>query len=171
LKKPVLTVMTFLFVLCVGRAADFPDMPPVKEGMWKIHSVDTAPGQPPTDSTMSLCRNHAYDQHVRDVAQKTLSTCSTLSDVKLGSKRALTISCKISGSTITTKSVLTATGDNYYRSESETTYSPALYGQSHLSSVNEQTYVGACPSGMAPGDRMLANGEIQHRNLQLPAQH
>jgi len=31
--------------------------------------------------------------------------------------------------------------------------------------------VGACPSGMAPGDRMLANGEIQHRNLQLPAQH
>lgn len=163
MKKPVLIAMTLLFVLGVGRGADFPDMPPVKEGLWKIHSVDTTPGQPRTESTISLCRNHAYDQHVRDVAQKTLSTCSTLSDVKLGSKRSFTISCKISGSTITTKSVLTSTGDNYYRSESESTYSPPLYGQSHLNSVNEQTYVGACPAGMAPGDRMLANGEIQHR--------
>ena len=43
LKKPVLTAMTFLFVLCVGRAADFPDMPPVKEGLWKIHSCGRSP--------------------------------------------------------------------------------------------------------------------------------
>ena len=34
-----------------------------------------------------------------------------------------------------------------------------------MNSVNEQTYAGACPAGMAPGDRMLANGEIQHHNM------
>jgi hypothetical protein len=165
MKKPILTAMTFLFVLGVGRAADFPDMPPIKEGLWKIHSVDTTPGQPPTESNISICRDHAYDQYVRGLTQKTLTTCSTISDVKLGSKRTLTVSCKISGSTITTKSVLTSSGENYYHSESETTYAPPLYGQTRTNTVNEQTYAGACPAGMAPGDRMLANGQIQRHNV------
>lgn len=168
MNKPASTLAVFLVLLGTAVAADLPDAPPMKEGLWKIHSTTTSPGQPPQDSTVSLCRDHAYDQSVRAMAQKTMASCTTISDVKLLGKRTMTVSCKISGSTITTKSVMTSTGDNEYRTESESTYSPALYGQTESNMVQEQTYAGACPAGMAPGDRKLANGQIQHHGSMSP---
>jgi hypothetical protein len=171
MNKPALTLAIFLLVISVAGATDIPDEPPMKEGLWKIHSVTTTPGKPPQDSTMSLCRNHAYDQYAHGIVQKSLANCTTLSDVKLPGKRSMTVSCKISGSTITTKSIITSSGDSNYRSESESTYNPPLFGQTEMSMVQEQSYVGACPAGMAPGDRMLSTGQIEHRSLQLPAQH
>jgi hypothetical protein len=164
MNKTLLAAATCLIFLGVAPAAEFPDAPPMKEGLWKIHTVTSSPGKPPQDANMSLCRNHAYDESVRVLAQKTMSSCSILSDVKLAGKRAMTASCKVQGSTITTKSVITSAGDNYYRSETQTSYSPALYGMSQDNMIQEQTYAGACPAGMSPGDRMLANGEIQPRH-------
>jgi hypothetical protein len=160
--KTLLAGAACLLLLGVVDAAELTDVPTLKEGLWKIHAVDTSAGQPPTDTTTSLCRNHAYDQGVEVLAQKAMAACSILSDVKLAGKRTMTASCKVNGTTVTTKSVITHSGDNYYRSETQTTYTPALYGMSSDSMVQEQTYVGACPAGMSPGDRILPNGQIEH---------
>jgi len=151
-----------LLLLGLAGAAVLPEMPTLKEGLWKIHSVSTSAGQPPQESTTSLCRNHAYDQYVQGLAQKVMANCTLLSDAKLGGKRTITMSCKVNGTAITTKSVSTSSGDNYYRSETQTTYTPALYGLTSDSRVQEQTYAGACPAGMSPGDRKLADGQIVH---------
>jgi hypothetical protein len=160
--KTLLAGAACLLLLGVVDAAELTDVPTLKEGLWKIHSVNTSAGQPPMDTTTSLCRNHAYDQEVEALSQKAMVDCSILSDVKLAGKRTMTVSCKVKGSIVTTKSVISHSGDNYYRSETQATYTPPLYGMSSDSRVQEQTYVGACPAGMSPGDRMLANGEIQH---------
>jgi hypothetical protein len=161
MKKSSLIATTLL--LLVGSAcAQFPDMPLLKEGLWKIHMTDTdASGKTSNDSTTSLCRNHAYDVHVRELAANTMKACTTVSDTKLLGKRTITLSCKIGGSTVTTKSVISSSGEDEYHTESFTTYNPALYGATQSTMVQEQTYAGACPAGMSPGDRKLADGTIQ----------
>jgi hypothetical protein len=168
--KPISTAAVFLFLLGFAAAADLPDQPPMKEGLWKIHMVTTSAGQPPTDSTFSLCRNHAYDDSVHAIMQKSMAKCTTVSSVKLLGKLTMTVSCKVGGSTLTTRSVVSSSGENSYHSESQTTYDPPLYGQSQSTMVQDQTFAGACPAGMNPGDRMLANGQIQHHG-QMPPPH
>jgi hypothetical protein len=163
MKKPALT-LTLLLLLTAAHAADFPDMPPLKEGLWQIRMVNNTPGQPPSDNTFSLCRDHAFDAHTHQIAQKFLSACTTTSDVKSGNTRTIVQSCKIAGSAVLSKSVLTAYGDTHYRTESSTTFTPPLNGQSKDSMIQEQTFVGACPADMHPGDRKLADGTIRaHR--------
>ena len=163
MKKPALTT-AILLLLSVAHAADFPDMPPMKEGLWKIRILDNTPGQPASDNTFSLCRDHAYDEQAHQLTKKFLAACTTTSDVKSGNTRTLVQSCKVAGSTITSRSVLTIDGDTHYRTESSSTFSPPLNGQSKDAMVQEQTFLGACPAGMHPGDRKLADGTIRaHR--------
>jgi hypothetical protein len=162
MKKPAF-IAVCLLLLGVAHAADFPNMPPMKEGFWKIRMVDTSPGEKPTESTYSLCRDHAYDLQVLETAKKFLAACTTNSDSTSGNKRSIVQSCKVGKSIIQTKSVLTVSGDTHYHSESSTTFTPALYGQTQGSMVQDQTYVGACPAGMHPGDRQRADGTIQRR--------
>lgn len=163
MKKPVLTAACLL-AFGIAHAVDFPDMPPMKEGLWKIHMVDTTPGQKPTENTYLFCRDHASDQRGRQIAQKFLASCSAPTDTKSGNTRTMVMSCKIANSTITTKSILTAFGDTHYHTESSSTFTPPLYGQSQDSMIQDQTFVGACPANMQPGDRQLANGTIQHNH-------
>jgi hypothetical protein len=162
MKKTAVAALTLL--LTAAAYADFPDMPPMKEGLWKIHMVDNTTGQKPTDTTYSLCRDHAWDQQARQLSQKVLSSCTTSSDVKSGDTRTMVTSCKVAGTTITTKSILTSRGDTYFHNESFSTFTPPLYGQSQDSMIQEQTFVGACPAGMKPGDHQLPDGTIQHRH-------
>ena len=164
MKKSTLTtatVATLLLLIGSARAVDFPDMPPMKEGLWKIHNITADKGKPPDDTTLTLCRDHVYDNGARAAAKKMLDKCTSISDTKLLGKRTITMSCTIGGSKIVTKSTLVAASDTHYRSESTTTYDPPFYGQTQTSMVQEQTYMGACPAGMSPGDRMTADGKIQ----------
>ena len=157
----VATALALLTVLGTARAIDYP---PMKEGFWKIHMVTTSPGGKPEETTTFLCRDHVYDQHTHQVADSAMKSCSNISDSSLFGKRTISMTCKIGGSTVTSKSVITSTADTYYHSDSTTSYSPALYGQTQSQMVQEQTYLGACPAGMSPGDHKLADGSIQkHR--------
>ena len=162
MKKPILAATVLLFL---GVAhADFPNMPTLKEGLWKIRMIDTTPGQKPTDNTYSLCRDHAYDEKGRQIANKVLTACTTTSDVKSGDTRTVVTSCKIGDSTVVTHSTLIGLSDTHFRTETSATYTPPLYGQSQSSMIQEQTYLGACPANMQPGDRQLPDGTLQHHH-------
>jgi hypothetical protein len=160
MKKPILAA-TFLLLLGVAHA-DFPNMPPLKEGLWKIRMVDTTAGQKPTDNTYSLCRSHAWDQQVRQIALKVLANCSTTTDTKSGNTRTVVTSCKLSGSSVITKSVLTSISDTHFRTDTLATFTPPMFGRSQDSMTQEETFLGACPAGMQPGDHQLPDGTIQH---------
>lgn len=46
MKRSALAATLTVATLCLPSLADFPSMPPVKEGLWKIHNVDIYPDQP-----------------------------------------------------------------------------------------------------------------------------
>ena len=149
-----------LFVL-IGSASAI-DVPDMKEGLWNLRMVSSTPGQKDDVSSYSLCRDHAYDQRAKVIADNATKSCSNIADTSSGGKRYLNMTCSVAGSTLTSKAVITSKGDTYFRTETATTYSPALYGQTQSNMVQEQTWVSACPAGMAPGDRKMADGSIQH---------
>jgi len=162
-----LLVASLAFVNVVAVAVRAADPPSLKEGLWSIHTVSTdQPGDKKTEGTRSICRNHAYDERVRAQAKVQAATCKIHTENNLGSKYESESECVMRGTTIHSKGVTTASGDNATHTESSTTYDPAFYGISATTMIMDQRYVGSCPAGMAPGDMMEADGRVIHRGKQ-----
>ena len=64
--------------------------------------------------------------------------------------------------TISTKSVGTYVSDTSVHTESTSTYTPAFMGQTRETMVVDWKYVGACPAGIQPGDRVASDGSVLH---------
>ena len=137
--------------------------PPLREGLWQMHLQDTAsPGNKTTDSTTEICRNHAYDQQVQSLANKVKIGCTKINESLEGSTYTAEMRCVVGPTTIQSKSVAIFQGDTAAHSETHSTFTPALGGQAGDVMIQDSKYVGSCPAGMQPGDRMSANGTIIH---------
>jgi hypothetical protein len=111
-----------------------------------VQTLDAATAE----TTISLCRDHAYDTHAKALA-KDIKGCTTLNESSTG---------VIGGTTIETKSITTLNGDASFHSETHTTYTPAMVHTSESTMIIDQKYTGACLAGMKPGDRADATGHI-----------
>lgn len=153
-------ILCSVLLLAAAYAADPPAM---KEGLWSIHTVSIdQPGNKRTEGTVSLCRNHAYDERVRAMGvQQSAKRCKTNSESITGGTITTENECTVGSSVLKTKTVATLNGDTAH-SEAHTTYTPAMYGTSESTIVMDQKYVGACPAGVEPGDRIGSDGKIQH---------
>lgn len=159
-----ITKATVYAALLVGFAVQAADTPAVKEGLWSIHTVSiNNPGNKRTEGTRSLCRNHAYDARIREQAEtKQKQYCKPASRTSSSNGVTEESECTIQGSVSTSKVVMTFTGDTSVHSETHVTYKPALYGTEEMTMTMDQKYLGACPSGMEPGDFMSSDGKITH---------
>jgi hypothetical protein len=138
------------------------DPPPVKEGLWEIHTQSTdSPSGRKSEGSYQLCRDHAYDQEVRAHA-KEMKGCTTVSENFQDGKYSSEMHCVIGTRTVESKGVTTFQGDTAFRSETRATYSPALGGVTESNLVMEQKYVGSCPAEAQPGDRINSDGSIIH---------
>lgn len=136
--------------------------PEVKEGLWEIHMQSTdKPGDKKTEGTSTICRNHAYDQHAQALA-KEMKGCTKVSENFHGGKYTLEMHCTVGATVIATKGTSTFQGDTATHSESHTTYTPAFYGVSETTMIQDQKYIGSCPADMQPGDRKSEDGKITH---------
>jgi hypothetical protein len=45
--------------------------------------------------------------------------------------------------------------------ESTATYEPAFHGKTDEALTQDQKYLGSCPAGMKPGDRIMPGGILQ----------
>lgn len=146
-----------LLLLSVARAAD---PPPLKEGLWQVHgqSIEN-PGAKMTEFNYQICRNHAYD-NAMDALVKNAKGCTTSSDDLGGGRFASSSSCNVEGTLISSKGSFTYESTTSARSESYATYSPAFRGKTDERVVQDQKYLGNCPAGMKPGDR-ITNGALQ----------
>jgi hypothetical protein len=159
MKRFAPTAVALLVLIGSAQAIDIPVM---KEGLWKLHMVTSTPGDKPDESTYFLCRDHTYDLKTKVIADNAMKSCTTFSDTTSGGKRSINMTCTVGGSKITSKAVISSTGDTYFRTETSSTFSPPLGGESASNMVQEQTWVSACPAGMSPGDRKFADGRIEH---------
>jgi hypothetical protein len=150
-------------LLLAGVGVYAADPPAMKEGLWSIHTVSVdQPGNNKTEGTVKLCRSHAYDERIRTMAaQKSAKTCKTISENSTGGTTTTETECTVASSVLKTKGTVTFSGDSAH-SETHTTYTPAMYGTSESTMVMDQKYLGACPAGVEPGDRIGPDGKVSH---------
>jgi len=148
--------------VCLPATAGAIDHPPAKEGLWQIHTQTTDnPGARFSEGTVKVCRSHAFDAAV-EAKNKERKDCQTLEENLSGDTYTSSARCSVANTTIETKGT-TKFGDNASHSEIHVTYTPALYGNSEETMIQDQTFLGACPAGMQPGDRQAQDGRIIHR--------
>ena len=156
--KPIATGVALLVFAGFSFAAD---EPPMKEGLWSVHTETTSqPGDKKVVGNRSLCRSHAYDDDVRARAKALAANCKTIVDKYEGGKYESETECVMAGTTAHGKTTVTRTGEDAARTETQTTYSPALGGMTATIIVMDQKYVGACPAGVDPGDSIAADGTV-----------
>jgi hypothetical protein len=156
MKKTV--IVPALLLLSAARAADPPQL---QEGLWEIRgqSIEN-PGNKTTDFTYRLCRNHAYDKAMDDLV-KHAKGCSTKFDSLGGGHYASASRCTVAGIVIVSKGSYTYESATSTRLESTATYQPAFHGKTDETLTQDQKYVGNCPAGMNPGDRIMPGGILQ----------
>jgi|HubBroStandDraft_6_1064221.scaffolds.fasta_scaffold00030_56 hypothetical protein len=159
--KKILVAAVALPLLAIGIAYAV-DPPEQKEGLWSIHrqSIDN-PGNKKTESSQTICRNHAYDAYARSLA-KTVKGCTTLNESFQGGKYSIESHCVITGTVMESKGTVTYQGDISAHSETHVTYSPAMDGVSETTMTMDQKYIGSCPPGAQPGDLTQPNGRVTH---------
>ena len=149
------------FLLIIGIASGG-GLPELKEGLWMINTQATYnPGNKKTQSTYTLCRSHAYDQHVEAVG-KNIKACATVNESDQGEKHLTEIHCVMAGTVMDTKGTATHHGDTSSHTESHTTYTPATGGVRDITMIQDQKYVGSCPAGAQPGDMTSEDGRVNH---------
>ncbi len=156
--RKILLISTATILLSVARAADPPEL---KEGLWEVRGQRIEnPGSKRTDFIYRLCRNHAYDKAM-DALVKNVKDCTTSFDSLGGGKFSSESRCTVENTVIVSKGTYTYESSTSTRSESNATYTPALRGKTDESMIQDQTYVGKCPAGMNPGDRVKVGGAVQ----------
>jgi hypothetical protein len=144
--------------IAVVRAADPPE---VQEGLWEVHSLNTQnPGNKTTEVTYRLCRSHAYDKAMYE-AVKNVKGCATEFESLGGGRFSSSSRCTIAGTFIVSKGTYTHESPTSTRSEAFATYVPPMQGVTDETRTQDLKYVGACPAGLNPGDRIMADGSVQ----------
>jgi hypothetical protein len=159
--KKLLRCTAALLLLTSGTAHAV-NPPPMKEGLWSIRNKTTvAPKNELSDFTSTICRSHAYDQHVLEET-KTTKGCSTISESMQGSKYSIHTRCVVGGTVIESTSTVIFKGDAAAHSETHASYTPAMGGVSGMTLTQDQKYLGSCPAGVQPGDMTRPDGTVLH---------
>jgi uncharacterized protein DUF3617 len=158
MRKFVIPAVVALALPAVG----LDNLPQLKEGLWSVASQTISnPAGTKIEGAYSICRNHAYDDKARERA-KVMKGCTIVSETFEGGKYTLVSHCEVPGMVFDSTGVSKADGDSATHTESHTTYKPAMRGIAETTMIMDQKYVGSCPDGMQPGDRMDKDGKVIH---------
>ena len=146
---------------CMLSMAGAAEPPPLKEGLWDVRGQSVAnPGNKVTDYAYRLCRSHAYDKAM-DKIVKNAKDCATSFEDLGGGRYASASRCTAGATVIESKGTYTYESSTSTRSESFATYDPPYRGKTDEKLIQDQRFLGACPAGMKPGDRITAAGALQ----------
>ena len=157
----ILVSLVAALALPIG-AAHAVDHPQIKEGLWQIRtqSFDN-PGNKKTEGTVTICRDHDFDKSVEALA-KNVKGCTSINESFVGGKYSIEMRCETGGTVIVSKATGTFQGDTSTHTETHATYTPAFYGNTDTTMIQDQRYLGTCPAGMRPGDKKSQDGTIVH---------
>ena len=146
---------------CTLSIAAAAESPPLQEGLWEIRGQSVAnPGHKVTDFAYRLCRTHAYDKAMDDLV-KNAKECTTSFEDLGGGRYASASRCTSGGTVIESKGTYTYESSTATHLESFATYDPPYRGKTDEKLVQDQRFLGACPAGMKPGDRIMDHGALQ----------
>lgn len=142
--------------LAIAAIAD--TLPVNKPGLW-INRM-TQDGRT-TES--KLCMDAATQGQMMQMGMAMSKEMCPKNDIKrAGNVVTVDSVCKVMGSTITSRSVYTYTGDTGYKGTINSSYNPALMGKKSDVMTLESKWAGACSAGMVPGDMIMPGGVKMH---------
>jgi hypothetical protein len=148
---------------CIAAAAHAGDYPNIKQGLWSTTTTMSDAKRPPQSGTM--CNSTAVMQSVINAHKKTDQPCKITSMTHSGSVYTEQTECNIAGQVRKSTSVTTFTGDTAVHTEIH-------QADGTVTVTSDSKYIGACPTGMVPGDFVGADGmkfNILHpEDIQLP---
>jgi hypothetical protein len=126
------------------------DLPKRRSGLWEIKMSN--PGVKDTQEMQQCIDEKTDDLMKNNMAGTEKPSCSKSEVRREGDKLIAESTCKLDGSTATTRAVLTGKFDSAYKADIKSTYEPPLQGVRESTAVIEAKWVGACKPGQKPGD-------------------
>jgi len=145
-------IATIGLPLATARAGGI-TIPQIQEGLWQVKVQDTSnPGNKTTLGSYKFCRNHASDQRAQDLINKMKGCSFTLDQVGSG-QYVSQGRCTVNGTVIVSKATI-STSYTSSHTVTDSTFTPAFFGETSDTMIQDQTYLGSCPAGVAPGTRI-----------------
>jgi hypothetical protein len=139
--------------------------PPMQRpGFWQLHmQMATIPESPMNgETTWRMCRDDAYNLRERESAKKSDVACSVNKWQRTAEGFAVTKTCKIAGSVVSTRGTVREDASGILHTEMHISYAPAVNGVKEFTVVSDQKLLGSCPEGVKGGDRVDADGSVTH---------
>ncbi len=139
-------------------AADEFKPPPMKDGLWETHSVQTHAGKSVSDMSIKMCQSKELTQSTQSLSQemRKKNQCSSVVSQRSGNTIVEETRCAKGPSADTViRAVYSNVGDTAAHIEMH-----ELKGSSENVTVMDMKYLGSCPAGMKPGDVIMPDGKV-----------
>jgi hypothetical protein len=140
-------------------AAPAPEFPRLRPGLWEMTSSSPQRGErPPMKST--LCIDESLQQEMLRMSSGMMQGMCSKYDLKVAANKVTGEAvCKLGEATMTSRSVMTMTGDTAYRTVAHASFDPPLMGRATSDTVIEGRHLGPCKPGQRPGDLVTPGGQ------------
>ena len=155
--------LAVLLLLPLGAASQ--DLPKLKAGLWEM--TNTSSRNPRQAMTSTVCLDTTLQQDMIRMGTGMMQGMCSKHDLKISNNTVTGEAvCKFGDSTVTSRSVMTMTGDTAYRTEAHAKFNPPMAVMSESDTVIQGRWLGACKPGQRPGDITMPNGQTMNlRNM------
>jgi hypothetical protein len=132
--------------------------PPMKDGLWETHSVQTAAGKTVTDMSIKMCQSKELTQQgeatSKELRQK--NECTSVITRQAGDTVVEESRCaKGPNAGAVTRFIYSHTADTVAHIEMHSRQGSTTESVT----VMDMKYLGSCPAGMKPGDIIMPDGK------------
>jgi hypothetical protein len=114
---------------------------------------------------MKFCTDAATDAELYKFGiNAAQGMCSHYDLHRTGDVATVDTECKMGDMKMTSRAVMTFTGDSAYKTDIKTHFDPPVMGRSDSTMTQEAKWAGPCPADMQPGDMIGPNGMKMNLN-------
>lgn len=146
--------------LAVGQLTDYPKRKP---GLWEIRVEGSQAADVPTTILQCIDEKTDADMQKRAMQGEGGARCTAHSMKKTVGGYEMSSVCKHNNTTVTSQGVISGDFQSAYRMDMQSRFDPPLSGVRETHTRMQVRYLGACTSGMQPGD-VSVNGI----NMRMP---
>jgi hypothetical protein len=151
-RRWILGASAVLVSMGIVRAGDAP-LPQMKEGFWEWHTTQLVEGRK-TETSMKICQSHEQEKAIQSANEAVKNACtSTTTRDSPGVYTSQTHCTTGPLAGASSKVKMTYHGDTGYHAEAH-----VIRTGSEQVTIMDSRYLGICPTGMKPGDAVLADG-------------
>ncbi|MCC7039320.1 MAG: DUF3617 family protein [Burkholderiales bacterium] len=151
----------------VATPAPAQDYPKLRAGQWDIVVDRSRTGNGPPTMRNTMCTDEAVQRDMIASGMGVSREICTRHDFRREGARYIGVAeCNLGESAMTSRSVMTLSGDTAYTIDVVASFNPPFMGMKESRTVISGKYTGPCRGGLVPGDILGPNGQKANiRNL------